>query len=93
MREAFLLRVCHTCKCRRAFGVWVSVDFSHKLLLLQVKQWRLERREKRGSQVFLGDLHLLLSLSNSLILYSQLLFGPTNVIPFSKPAPHSYNQG
>lgn len=51
--------------------MFLCVDLSHKLLLLKGGA-----AEIRGG----GDLHPALSLSNSLILHSELLFRPMNVI-------------
>lgn len=76
MYECFLHVFTHV-ELRVRFCVWISVT---NYCCLKVKRQRLERREKEGPLVFWGDLHPLLSLSNSLILHSELLFRPMNVI-------------
>lgn len=61
--------------------MFLCVDFSHKLLLLKGGAAEIREERKRGSSGILGgDLHPALSLSNSLILHSELLFRPMNVI-------------
>ena len=73
--------------------VCTCVRFSGLKLLFKEKRQRLESRAKGGFSGSFRDLRSVHSPSNPLIFHSWLLSRPMNVILFSKPAPHSYNQG